>query len=52
MTGGAIKTTETLKRDGGTAWQSAADLPRTGLRGIRGVSLYNGKFIVTGEGSS
>ena len=39
-------TTETLVRDGGTAWKYAAQLP-TKIYGIRGIG-FNGHFIVAG----
>ena len=49
VTGGQTKTTETLVRDGGTAWKSAAQLPSVSkATGIRGVG-YNGQFIVAGD---
>ena len=48
VTGGSqTKTTETLLRDGGTAWKSAAQLPSVVI-GIRGIG-YNGQFIVAGD---
>ena len=40
--------TETLLRDGGVAWQYAANLP-SGRNGIRGLGLNDGNFIATGE---
>ena len=44
-------TTEILKKEGGTSWQTAASLPSA--RGcLRGVSLPNGHFMVSGEDSS
>ena len=50
VTGGSqTKTTETLLRDGGTAWKSAAQLPSVSyVIGIRGIG-YNGQFIVAGD---
>ena len=42
-----ISATETLVKDGGTAWQSAAQLP-SARELIAGVGLDNGRFIVTG----
>ena len=39
--------TETLLRDGGVAWQYAANLP-SGRNGIRGLGLNDGNFIATG----
>ena len=43
-------TTETLVRDGGTAWKYAAQLP-TKIYGIRGIG-FNGHFIVAGNQGS
>ena len=43
--------TEILKKDGGTSWQTVASLP-SGRTGLRGVSLPNGHFMVSGEDSS
>ena len=40
--------TETLEKDGGSAWQSAASLP-SARGGYRGLGLDHGRFIVTGE---
>ena len=39
-----LASTETLEKDGGSAWQLVADLPspRTGHRGL---GLYTGRFI-------
>ena len=50
VTGGVPVTssTETLLKDGGTAWQLASNLPSASEE-LYGVSL-NGKFIITGEG--
>ena len=53
MTGGAfyggqiLSSTEILMEDGGTSWKSAAELPYE-ARSLRGVSLDNGLFLVTG----
>ena len=46
---GRLSSTETLLKDGGTAWQTASNLPSP-TEELYGVSI-NGKFIVTGEGS-
>ena len=46
-----VASTEILKKDGGTSWQTVASLP-SGRTGIRGVSLPNGHFMVSGEDSS
>ena len=55
MTGGGKyghsgSTTETLVRDGGTAWKYAARLP-TEIYGIKGIG-FNGHFIVAGNPQS
>ena len=56
VTGGRLSlkevesSTEILKKDGGTSWQTVASLP-SARRGLRGVSLPNGHFMVSGEGS-
>ena len=39
--------TETLMKNGGTAWQPVKDLP-SGRRHLAGVGLDHGRFIVTG----
>ena len=46
-----VASTEILKKDGGTSWQTVASLP-SARRGLRGVSLPNGHFMVSGEDSS
>ena len=43
-----IGSTEILKKEGGTSWQRAASLPSERY-GLRGVSLPNGHFMVSGE---
>ena len=43
-----IASTEILKKEGGTSWQPAASLP-TSRYGLRGVSLPNGHFMVSGK---
>ena len=50
VTGGlrGASTTETLLKDGGTAWQYAAELP-SARKGVRGLGLDNGRFMVVGE---
>ena len=40
--------TETLEKDGGSAWQLAASLP-SARGGYRGLGLDHGRFIVAGE---
>ena len=45
--GVASTSTETLLRDGGSSWQSAASLP-SARYGPRGIGLDSGHFIVTG----
>ena len=46
--GSSLASTEILEKDGGSAWQLVASMPTT-LRGIRGLGLDHGRFIVTGE---
>ena len=46
-----VASTEILKKDGGTSWQTVASLP-SARGGLRGVSLPNGHFMVSGEDSS
>ena len=41
--------TETLEKDGGSAWKLVADLPGPERNGARGLGLDNGRFIVTGQ---
>ena len=43
-----LVSTETLKKDGGSSWQSVASLP-SGKTGLRGLGLDHGRFIVTGQ---
>ena len=43
-----LVTTEILKKEGGSSWQTAASLPSSRL-GVSGVSLPNGHFMVSGE---
>ena len=40
--------TETLEKDGGSAWQLVANLP-SARYGARGVGLDNGRFMITGK---
>ena len=44
-------TSETLEKDGGSAWQLVASLPSARI-GVRGLGLDNGRFIVTGQSST
>ena len=44
-----IATTEILKKEGGTPWQKAASLP-SARHAPKGITLPNGKFLVTGDG--
>ena len=44
-----LASTEILKKNGGTSWAKVASLP-TPIFGIRGVSLPDGHFLVSGEG--
>ena len=43
-----LDSTETLEKDGGSAWQLVASLP-SGRDAVRGVGLDHGRFIVIGE---
>ena len=55
VTGGKVRSylssTETLEKDGGSAWQEVASLP-SGRGYLQGVGLDNGRFIVTGQSVS
>ena len=44
----SLASTETLLKDGGSAWQLVADLPSP-RDGLRGLGLDQGRFMVTGE---
>ena len=46
-----LASTETLEKDGGSAWQQVASLP-SARQGLQGVGLDNGRFIVTGQSDS
>ena len=46
--GSNLASTETLEKDGGTAWQLVASLP-SARQGLQGVGLDNGRFMVTGQ---
>ena len=46
-----LASTETLEKDGGSAWQLAASLP-SARGGYRGLGLDHGRFIVAGECST
>ena len=46
---GNLASTETLEKEGGSAWQLVANLPLA-RHGLRGLGLHNGQFLVTGEG--
>ena len=43
-----LASTETLEKDGGSAWQVVASLPEARY-GVRGLGLDNGRFMVTGQ---
>ena len=45
---GDVASTETLEKDGGSAWQLVASLPLA-RRGVRGLGLDHGRFILTGD---
>ena len=46
--GSNLASTETLEKDGGSAWQLVASLP-SARQGLQGVGLDNGRFMVTGQ---
>ena len=46
---GSLASTEILKKEGGTSWQTAASLP-SARKALKGITLPNGKFLVTGDG--
>ena len=46
-----VASTEIMKKDGATSWQTVASLP-SARGGLRGVSLPNGHFMVSGEDTS
>ena len=46
--GSNLASTETLEKDGGSAWQLVASLP-SARQAVRGVGLDNGRFMVTGQ---
>ena len=43
-----LDSTETLKKDGGSAWLLVANLP-SGRSAPQGLGLDNGRFMITGE---
>ena len=43
-----LASTETLEKEGGSAWQEVASLP-SARYAVRGVGLDNGRFMVTGQ---
>ena len=43
-----LASTETLEKEGGSAWQLVASLP-SARYGVRGLGLDNGRFMVTGQ---
>ena len=43
-----LASTETLEKDGGSAWQEVASLP-SAREGVRGLGLDNGRFMVIGQ---
>ena len=45
---GSVASTETLEKNGGSAWQLVASLP-SARYGVRGIGLDNGRFMVTGQ---
>ena len=49
--GNVWASTETLVKNGGSAWQMVANLP-SARQGVRGVGLDHGRFMITGQWSS
>ena len=45
---GSLTSTETLEKDGGSAWQLVASLP-SARDAVRGVGLDTGRFMIIGE---
>ena len=43
-----LASTETLEKEGGSAWQYVASLPEA-RSGHRGLGLDNGRFMITGQ---
>ena len=43
-----LASTETLRKDGGSAWQLVASLPSK-ISSLRGLGVDNGRFLITGE---
>ena len=43
-----MESTETLEKDGGSAWQVVASLP-SARYAVRGLGLDSGRFMVTGQ---
>ena len=46
--GSHMESTETLEKDGGSAWQLVASLP-SARWGVTGLGVDSGRFIVTGQ---
>ena len=44
----SLATTETLEKEGGSAWQYVASLPEARYH-HKGLGLDNGRFMVTGQ---
>ena len=43
-----LASTETLEKEGGSAWQEVASLPEA-RQGVRGLGLDSGRFMITGQ---
>ena len=43
-----LASTETLEKDGGSAWQYVASLP-SARSGVKGLGLDHGRFMITGQ---
>ena len=46
--GSYMESTETLEKEGGSAWQVMASLP-SARYAVRGLGLHSGRFMVTGQ---
>ena len=46
--GSNLASTDILVKDSGSEWQYVASLP-SAMRGVKGLGLDHGRFIVTGE---
>ena len=44
----SLASTETLEKEGGSAWQYVASLPEA-RSGVKGLGLDHGRFMITGQ---